>query len=50
VIKPDPYAIAPVDTDKFGASWPGLEALARQVRGDPQWPPFVAPTPHCARV
>jgi hypothetical protein len=33
VIKPDPYAIAPVDADKFGASWPGLEALARHLRG-----------------
>jgi hypothetical protein len=34
VIKPDPYAIAPVDTDKFGAHWTGLEALASQLRGD----------------
>jgi hypothetical protein len=34
VIGPDPYAIAPVDTDKFGASWTGLEALASQLRGD----------------
>jgi hypothetical protein len=33
VIKPDPYAIAPIDADKFGASWPGLEALTRQLRG-----------------
>jgi hypothetical protein len=30
VIKADPYAIAPVDTDKFGANWTGLEAFARQ--------------------
>ena len=28
VIEPDPYAAAPVDTDKFGADWMGLEALA----------------------
>ena len=34
VIEADPYATAPVDTDKFGASWSGLEALARQLRGD----------------
>jgi hypothetical protein len=34
VIEPDPYATAPVDTDKFGASWTGLEALASQLRGD----------------
>jgi anaerobic glycerol-3-phosphate dehydrogenase len=34
VIEPDPYATAPVDTDKFGASWRGLEALASQLRGD----------------
>jgi hypothetical protein len=33
VIEPDPYATAPVDTDKFGASWTGLEALASQLRG-----------------
>ena len=26
VIEADPYATAPVDTAKFGASWPGLEA------------------------
>ena len=25
VIEADPYATAPVDTDKFGASWAGLE-------------------------
>jgi hypothetical protein len=34
VIEADPYATAPVDTDKFGASWKGLEALASQLRGD----------------
>ena len=34
VIKPNPYATAPVDTDKFGASWAGLEALASRLRGD----------------
>jgi hypothetical protein len=34
VIVADPYATAPVDTDKFGASWKGLDALASQVRGD----------------
>jgi hypothetical protein len=34
VIEADPYANAPVDTDKFGASWSGLEALASQIRGD----------------
>ena len=34
VIEADPYATAPVDTDKFGASWAGLEALARELRGD----------------
>jgi hypothetical protein len=34
VIEPDPYAAAPVDTDKFGADWMGLEALASRVRGD----------------
>ena len=34
VIEPDPYATAPVDPDKFGASWTGLEALASQLRGD----------------
>ena len=28
VIEADPYATAPVDTAKFGASWAGLEALA----------------------
>ena len=33
-IEPDPYAAAPVDTDKFGADWMGLEALASRVRGD----------------
>ena len=33
VIKADPYATAPVDTDKFGASWTGLETLASQLRG-----------------
>jgi hypothetical protein len=33
VIEADPYATAPVDTDKFGASWTGLEALASQLRG-----------------
>jgi len=33
LIEPDPYATAPVDTDKFGASWTGLEALASQLRG-----------------
>jgi hypothetical protein len=30
----DPYASAPVDTDKFGANWSGLEMLASQLRGD----------------
>ena len=34
MIEPDPYATAPVDPDKFGASWTGLEALASQLRGD----------------
>ena len=34
VIEADPYATAPVDTDKFGANWTGLEALASQLRGD----------------
>ena len=34
VIEADPYATAPVDTDKFGASWAGLEALASQLRAD----------------
>ena len=34
VIEADPYATAPVDTDKFGANWTGLETLASQVRGD----------------
>ena len=34
VIEADPYATAPVDTDKFGANWTGLEALACQLRGD----------------
>ena len=33
VIEADPYATGPVNTDKFGASWPGLEALASQLRG-----------------
>jgi hypothetical protein len=31
VIEPDPYATAPVDTDKFGASWTGLEAVSKLV-------------------
>jgi len=34
VIEADPYATAPVDTDKFGANWTGLETLASQLRGD----------------
>jgi hypothetical protein len=34
VIEANPYATAPVDTDKFGANWTGLEALASQLRGD----------------
>ncbi len=34
VIEADPYAVAPVDTDKFGANWTGLEALASRLRGD----------------
>jgi hypothetical protein len=34
VIEPNPYATAPVDTNKFGASWAGLEALASQLRHD----------------
>jgi hypothetical protein len=34
VIEADPYASAPVDTDKFGANWSGLEMLAGQLRGD----------------
>jgi hypothetical protein len=34
VIEADPYATAPVDTDKFGASWTGLNALADQLRCD----------------
>ena len=34
VIEADPYATAPVDTNKFGANWMGLEALASQLRGD----------------
>jgi hypothetical protein len=33
VIQTDPYATAPVDTDKFGANWTGLEAFAGQLRG-----------------
>jgi hypothetical protein len=32
VIEADPYATAPVDTDKFGACWTGLEVLASQLR------------------
>ena len=39
VIEADPYAIAPVDTAKFGASWSGLEALASRLRGDLKIPP-----------
>jgi hypothetical protein len=34
VIETDPYATAPIDTDKFGANWTGLETLASQLRGD----------------
>jgi hypothetical protein len=34
VIEPNPYATAPVDTDKFGASWAGLQALASKLRSD----------------
>ena len=34
VIEADPYAAAPIDTDKFGANWSGLKALASQLRGD----------------
>ena len=34
VIETDPYATAPVDTDKFGANWTALETLAGQLRGD----------------
>jgi hypothetical protein len=34
VIEANPYATAPVDTDKFGANWTGLKALASQIRGD----------------
>jgi hypothetical protein len=34
VIEANPYATAPVDTDRFGANWTGLEALASQLRGD----------------
>ena len=34
VIETDPYATAPVDTDKFGANWTGLETLASQLRSD----------------
>ena len=34
VIETDPYATGPVDTDKFGANWTGLETLASQLRGD----------------
>jgi hypothetical protein len=34
VFEADPYETAPVDTDKFGANWTGLEALASQLRGD----------------
>jgi hypothetical protein len=32
VIETDPYATAPVDTDKFGANWTGLETLASRLR------------------
>ena len=34
MIQANPYATAPVDTDKFGANWTGLEALASRLRGD----------------
>jgi hypothetical protein len=34
VIEAVSYATAPVETDKFGASWTGLEALASKLRGD----------------
>ena len=34
VIETDPYATAPVDTDKFGANWTGLGRLASELRGD----------------
>ena len=34
MIGTDPYATAPVDTDKFGANWTSLETLASQLRGD----------------
>ena len=34
VIEADPYATAPVDTDKFGANWTGLGRLASELRGD----------------
>jgi hypothetical protein len=34
VIETDPYATAPVDTDKFGANWAGFQTLAGQLRGD----------------
>jgi hypothetical protein len=34
VIEADPYATGPVDADKFGASWRGLEALASQLRSE----------------
>ena len=33
VIETDPYATAPVDTDKFGANWTGLGRLASELRG-----------------
>jgi hypothetical protein len=44
VIEADPYASTPVDTDKFGASWEGLEALASQLRGDCRQEEFSRPT------
>ena len=34
VIEADPYATAPVDKDKFGANWTGLNALASRLQGD----------------
>jgi hypothetical protein len=33
-IEANPYATAPVDADKFGANWAGLEPLASRLRGD----------------
>jgi hypothetical protein len=34
VIEADPYATGPIDTEKFGANWKGLETVASQLRGN----------------